>query len=131
MSRNKLAPLTIGTNRVMWADPARLSDKFTISMQRSNVPFKGGSANRVSGLYLSQASEVFSRPDGCEDKCVVTGSEEQSIRTIIAGSAENLPALKKLWIAHKANIDAAFASGNAGLGFIDSALNLYAPDRTA
>lgn len=130
MPTNKLAPLTIGTNRVVWADPARLSDKFTISMQRTTVKHKNGSANRVSGMYQTNAVALLPTPEGCEDKCQTSGSEDQKIQTIIAGSAENLASLKKAWEAHKANVDAAFASGNAGMGFIDPNLNLVAPDRT-
>lgn len=130
MPANKLAPLTIGTNRVVWADPLHLSNKFTISMQRSRVKHKAGEANRVSGLYVTNASEQFPQPEGCVDKCSTTGTDDISIRTVIAGSAENLPKLKKIWEAHKANVDAAFASGNAGIGFIDPNLNLVGPDYT-
>lgn len=126
---NKLAPLTIGQNRIVWADPARLSDKFTISMQRTNVRVKGGTANRVSGKYSSAAVQSFPLPKGCEDACAIIGTEDQSINTVIAGSAENLDSLKKLWDAHKLNIDAAFANGNSGLGFINPSLELTAPNR--
>ena len=58
-------------------------------------------------------------------------NENQSIRTVISGSAENLATLKTEWETHKRNIDALFMSGNAGLGFLDPAAAIVSPDLTA
>ena len=126
-----MQPITSTPSKVVWSDPTRLSTSFSASLQRQRIKAGVAELNNVSGQYVSVYKRPAPKPQGCADACVIMPNENQSIRTVISGSAENLATLKTEWETHKRNIDTLFANGNAGLGFLDSAAAIVSSDTTA
>ena len=131
MTNKLMQPITATPNKIVWCDPARLSTTFSVSLQRQRIKVGIADLNNVSGQYVSVYKRPAPKPQGCADACVIMPNENQSIRTVISGSAENLATLRTEWETHKRNVDALFASGNAGLGFLDPAAAIVSPDTTA
>lgn len=118
MANKPMKPLSVSTNQIKWADPTRLSTTFVANVKRSLVNVGQQRLNHVSVQYLSMQQRSAPVPAECKDACLLP-TETQSIRTVIAGSAENLVSLKAAWEVHKANVDAMFINADAGLGFLD------------
>nr|5LQP_A Chain A, 1 Coat Protein [Acinetobacter phage AP205]5LQP_Z Chain Z, Cryo-em Reconstruction Of Bacteriophage Ap205 Virus-like Particles len=126
-----MQPITSTANKIVWSDPTRLSTTFSASLLRQRVKVGIAELNNVSGQYVSVYKRPAPKPEGCADACVIMPNENQSIRTVISGSAENLATLKAEWETHKRNVDTLFASGNAGLGFLDPTAAIVSSDTTA
>ena len=131
MVNKPMQPITSTPNKIVWSDPTRLSTTFSASLLRQRVKVGIAELNNVSGQYVSVYKRPAPKPQGCADACVIMPNENQSIRTVISGSAENLATLKAEWEAHKRNVDLLFVSGNAGLGFLDPTAAIVSSDTTA
>ena len=131
MANKPMQPITSTTNKIVWSDPTCLSTTFSASLLRQRVKVGAAELNNVSGQYVSVYKRPAPKPKGCADACVIMPNENQSIRTVISGSAENLATLKTVWETHKRNVDTLFANGNAGLGFLDSTAAIVSSDTTA
>lgn len=131
MANKPMQPITATPSKVVWSDPTRLSTTFSASVLRRRIKAGVAELNNVSGQYVSVYKRPAPKPEGCADACVIMPNENQSIRTVISGSAENLATLKAEWEIHKRNIDLLFKSGNAGLGFLDPATAIVSSDITA
>lgn len=131
MANKPMQPITATPSKIVWSDPTRLSTTFSASILRQRVKVGQAELNNVSGQYVSVYKRSAPKPEGCADACIVMPNENQSIRTVISGSAENLATLKAEWETHKRNIDVLFANGNAGLGFLDPTAAIVSSDTTA
>lgn len=131
MANKPMQPISATPTKVVWADPTRLSTTFSASILRQRVRAGQAELNNVSGQYVSVHKRPAPKPEGCADACVIMPNENQSIRTVISGSAENLATLKTEWETHKRNIDVLFANGSAGLGFLDSTAAIVSSDTAA